>query len=334
MESLRCNVENNKILVKVKGTRNHYTAQRIVDYERNEVRITSHVKPDERDTFAERLFAQACDLNIVIFSKNLEKNVKVVEYMLYHFDNSEYADCPDNFTYINNFIRLRLNRTFQRLKRVYTKINFHTGSKGRYFNYFYTQSMNPNLFASEAEFKRKFECTMNHYALRRGWRGFFCYENAPDTGALHVHACFHIPEGQLPGGTVKKSSPIKNNWSKRKYRDENDFFLKRFGINDFRKIESGDLNASSEIVQYITKYILKTGNKLHYSRGLADCIEAYINPEKDSFMEFSDYNTLKLLLWSTTSIYADYMNRFADYIVNKKELAKISYLNRLKLLVA
>ena len=50
-------------------------------------------------------------------------------------------------------------------------------------------------------------------------------------------------------------------------RKQNSFFAKRFGRNDFEKIE--DKNRLGDALAYIMKYIEKSGEKIVYSRGLA-----------------------------------------------------------------
>ena len=54
---------------------------------------------------------------------------------------------------------------------------------------------------------------------------------------------------------------------RRQITKQNSFFAKRFGRNDFEKIE--DKNRLGDALAYIMKYIEKSGEKIVYSRGLA-----------------------------------------------------------------
>ena len=47
---------------------------------------------------------------------------------------------------------------------------------------------------------------------------------------------------------------------------QNSYFLKRFGRNDFRPVDTKD--EAREAIKYIVKYLEKTGEKIVYSRGL------------------------------------------------------------------
>ena len=95
---------------------------------------------------------------------------------------------------------------------------------------------------------------------------FVTFTYADDkTNRLHFHGLFYIPEGTMSG-----EMEILRDFDTRKRRmqtvQQNTFFAKRFGRNEFRPINH--ISEMPQAVQYLVKYIEKSGGKLIYSRGL------------------------------------------------------------------
>ena len=88
---------------------------------------------------------------------------------------------------------------------------------------------------TEDSFRKKLRTTLSHFCDRKGWRYIGVWERSPEKKRLHLK--------------------------------QNSFFAKRFGRNDFEKIE--DKNRLGDALAYIMKYIEKSGEKIVYSRGLA-----------------------------------------------------------------
>ena len=110
---------------------------------------------------------------------------------------------------------------------------------------------------------------------------------------LHFHALLHVPEGQMVG-TINRVE----RYSKRKHKmvssNENDFFFKRFGMNDFAPISKKNLSRGKTL-DYILKYISKTNEKIVYSRGIADKFIDDIQ-EDDVVAEMEDF-VIKYILF-------------------------------------
>ena len=83
---------------------------------------------------------------------------------------------------------------------------------------------------------------------------------------LHFHGIFYIPEGTL-SGEMEEVNSFNFTTRRRQITKQNSFFAKRFGRNDFERIE--DKNRIGDALAYIMKYIEKSGEKIVYSRGLA-----------------------------------------------------------------
>ena len=80
---------------------------------------------------------------------------------------------------------------------------------------------------------------------------------------------------------------------------QNTFFLKKFGRNDFKKIESNLILNDS--IKYIMKYLEKSGEKIVYSRGLYtyfitdivdDDVICRIGQEDKKLLLFDDFKCL------------------------------------------
>lgn len=92
------------------------------------------------------------------------------------------------------------------------------------------------------------------------------WERSPEKKRLHFHGIFYIPDGTL-SGEMEDINSFNFTTRRRQITKQNSFFAKRFGRNDFEKIE--DKNRLGDALAYIMKYIEKSGEKIVYSRGLA-----------------------------------------------------------------
>ena len=103
------------------------------------------------------------------------------------------------------------------------------------------------------------------------------WERGGETNRLHFHALLKIPEGTMPGDLVKVVD-FNMKTHKQKKITQNTFFSKKFGRNDFEKIIKNP-RAYVEAVEYILKYISKTGERIVYSRKLPMYLYSDINEE-------------------------------------------------------
>ena len=118
---------------------------------------------------------------------------------------------------------------------------------------------------TEEEFAKKLLNTLYHFSSRKGWLYIGAWERGGETNRLHFHGLFYIPEGTMSG-----EMEILRDFDTRKRRmqtvQQNTFFAKKFGRNEFRPINH--VSEMPQAVQYLVKYIEKSGGKLIYSRGL------------------------------------------------------------------
>lgn len=119
---------------------------------------------------------------------------------------------------------------------------------------------------TEDSFRKKLRTTLSHFCDRKNWRYIGVWERSPEKKRLHFHGIFYIPEGTL-SGEMEDINSFNFTTRRRQITKQNSFFAKRFGRNDFEKIE--DKNRLGDALAYIMKYIEKSGEKIVYSRGLA-----------------------------------------------------------------
>ena len=103
---------------------------------------------------------------------------------------------------------------------------------------------------------------LRHLSCRKGWKYIGVWERSPENNRLHFHGIFYTP--QMIGSLIETKD-----YSTKKHKMQvvlqNTFFLERFGRNDFKQINKNEI---PQAIQYLTKYIQKSGEKIIYSRGL------------------------------------------------------------------
>lgn len=134
------------------------------------------------------------------------------------------------------------------------------------FNYFVTFTYD-DAKMDEATFKVKIIRCLQNYHCNRGWTYMGVWERGGDTDRLHFHCLIYIPDGQMPGEVIETEE--YNYKTKRRIRyHHNTFFDKKFGRNEFDYLAPKGPQYLGTTLDYILKYIEKTGEKIIYSRGL------------------------------------------------------------------
>lgn len=82
---------------------------------------------------------------------------------------------------------------------------------------------------------------------------------------------------------------------------QNTYFNQRFGRNDFESIDQSIKQLYNGILQYLLKYLAKSGEKIIYSRGLPSYITADISDD-DVVTEMGLWSQ-KLLLFDNATLY-------------------------------
>lgn len=170
-----------------------------------------------------------------------------------------FPDTPELDTYITDRIEKKARNFYARKKRFRRKGNLNR------WTHFVTFTYDDQKQTAET-FRKKLRKCLSNLHTRRGWRYMGCFEEAPETGRLHFHGLFYIPDGQMIG-TIEEKEDYSVSQGKMQTRYENDFFMKSFGRNDFKEISMQELK-QGKTLEYILKYIEKTGERIVYSRGI------------------------------------------------------------------
>ena len=131
------------------------------------------------------------------------------------------------------------------------------------FNYFCTFTYDSKKVDEEA-FQKKLLKALQNLSSRRGWRYMGVWERGDKTDRLHFHSLVHVPAGKMIGELAEVTD---YNTEKHCMQTQlvNSYFGERFGRTTFEKIVPQELDYS---LNYILKYIEKTGEKIVYSKGL------------------------------------------------------------------
>lgn len=170
-----------------------------------------------------------------------------------------FPDFPDMEKYVNENVE-RMNRnTWQREKRFRRKAYMNR------WNYFVTFTYNGKKHTEET-FRKKLRKCLSNLHTRRGWNFMGVWERGEETDRLHFHCILYVPAGQMVGKITKKREYSKR-LGKIKETFSNDFFERKFGRNDFEELNVMQMKDGSA-VNYILKYMRKTGERIVYSRGI------------------------------------------------------------------
>ena len=218
--------------------------------------------PKQRQMTRKELFEELYQKSVGM--KKRERKAYVQREMLPYFKDS--ISCRAFVE--DNFNRKHRNMVCRKT-RLWRKINQQT------FNYFVTFTFDDKKHTEES-FQKALNTCLQHFSSRKDWLYIGAWERAPETGRLHFHGIFYIPEGAMSG----KLEEVRD-YDTRKKRmqtiQQNAFFAERFGRNEFRPIHhSSEL---PQMVKYLMKYIEKSGGKLVYSRGLYQYFETDIMDE-------------------------------------------------------
>ena len=112
------------------------------------------------------------------------------------------------------------------------------------------------------------------------------FERAPETGRLHFHALMFIPENEMVGG-IRRVRDYSTKEKKMQLSFSNTFFETAFGRNDFKPLSRIEMRFGN-VLSYITKYLMKTGERIVYSRGIASEIIKKLKPQ-DFACQYYDF---------------------------------------------
>ena len=150
------------------------------------------------------------------------------------------------------------------------------------WNYFVTFTYDDKKMDEET-FRASIRKCLSNLHTRRDWKYMGVFELGEEGERLHFHALVYIPEGEMPGvlQTVKRYSTKRHQWEE---RVENTFFADRFGINEFHEIPNR--KGVGGWVDYILKYLFKSGEKAIYSRAVPTELVKMVQDEQIAAMMF------------------------------------------------
>ena len=137
------------------------------------------------------------------------------------------------------------------------------------------------------------------------------FEYGELNGSIHFHALIYIPKGEMIGELVKKKE-YSTKRGERRTRYANTFFDESFGMSDFQELNPILLKRGGTL-KYLIKYIVKTGEKIVYSRGIPAEICVAL-PESDIAGTFLDFVT-KYVLFDDV---IDWERDIKDYAKKKR----------------
>ena len=204
----------------------------------------------------------------------LSTRVKMAEY----FDTPQQADA----FIAENFERKERNLICRRI-RMSRKANQQK------WNYFVTFTYDDALH-TEDSFRESLMNRLSLFSSRKKWRYIGVWERSPEKKRLHFHGIFFIPDGTMPGELVEVSDYSFSS-KKRQTTAQNTCFNTYFGRSDFEEI---DEHLTARALQYMLKYIEKTGERIVYSRGLYQYFISDIMDDDIVFVTGTDENKFVL----------------------------------------
>ncbi|MBQ3506793.1 MAG: hypothetical protein IJA89_08505 [Clostridia bacterium] len=174
-----------------------------------------------------------------------------------------FADYDDLDKFISDKLERKVRNLYSRKKRFRRKAALNR------WNYFVTFTYDDKKHTEET-FRKKLRKCLSNLHTRRGWKYMGVFECAPETGRLHFHGLLYIPDGQMIGD-VTELKDYSTAQGKIQITHSNSFFAEAFGRNDFEKLNAMELKRGNTL-NYLLKYISKTGERIVYSRGIPTAI--------------------------------------------------------------
>lgn len=191
----------------------------------------------------------------------------------------KWGDLPELAAWVEMEIDREYRNFLKRKKRFNRKAFFNR------WNYFCTFTYDSTLM-DEDTFRKKLRKCLSNLHTRRGWNYMGVWERGEKGNRLHFHALVYIPEGEMIGGLFEQEYYDKKTHSRKK-AVRNTFFDARFGRSDFKRLTAEELRHGG-VMDYLLKYMQKTGERIVYSRGIE--MEEIVELSEDRIaFEYLDY---------------------------------------------
>lgn len=199
-------------------------------------------------------FAYRAALNAGVKEQDIQP--WIADYMNEHYGILDGYD----ETWVARMIERKKHNLYLRQRRFRQKAYLNQ------WNYFVTISYEDGRFDSEEDFRATLGRCLSNLHTRRGWNYMGVFEYGEENGRLHFHALVNVPDDEMVGSLTftRRYSTKRKCWEE---SCENSFFRVRFGVNQFDAVRHQDIQ-SGKMVNYILKYLLKSGEKIVYSRGV------------------------------------------------------------------
>ena len=172
--------------------------------------------------------------------------------------------------YVERNNERKKTNAIRRKVRLSKKVNLQ-----REWSYFCTFTFSDEKHTEES-FRKSLRNTLKHLVNRKGWKHIGVWERGGETGRLHFHGIFYIPQGGMVGEIVEtKDYNIKDR--RMQTAHQNTYFLERYGRNDFQPLGSPEEVQHS--LGYLMKYIEKSGERLIYGGKLPTYFESDVADE-------------------------------------------------------
>ncbi len=175
----------------------------------------------------------------------------------------EFGQIDDIDNYVQTGIDRKISNLHKRLKLFRRKARLNK------WTHFVTITYD-NKKHDAISFRQKLKRTLSNFHTRRGWKYMGVFEYAPETKRLHFHALMYIPKDEMVG-QIEECKDYSTAQHKMQITHQNTFFADAFGRNDFAQLSEFEVK-NGNAIDYITKYISKTNEKILYSRGIPDCV--------------------------------------------------------------
>lgn len=234
---------------KIKRRRPKSTDNEFIVVEKEETSEKGNIK-SKRLTTKKDMFEEAYKRTPEL--KPSEKKESIMREMQEYFDTPEQTE---------EYVRAGMER--KRRNLICRRIRIIRKASLAGFNYFCTFTYDGKKHTEES-FRRGLNNCLRSLSSRKEWRYAGVWERSPEKQRLHFHGLFRIPANTLKGGMIEVTD--YSTTDRRKQTSvQSVYFNERFGRSDFKALEPRLL---TESIDYLVKYIEKTGEKIVYSKGL------------------------------------------------------------------
>ena len=243
---------NNKKWYKVYKDGNHYVGTHIRQHTKRKLVVREELSDKQR--FFDEQYLLAIKQNVRPNKMFLTLKSAMLE---------QYPDLRNADDFVKENIKRVKHNFFARLKRFKRKANLNLWNK------FVTITYDDKKM-DEDTFRRKLRKCLSNLHSRRKWRYMGVFENGEENGRLHFHALMYIPEDAMIGEIVEKQDYSTKD-HKMQITHANTFFAETFGRNDFEDLSQNEIRYGRTL-EYLTKYLQKTNERIIYSRGVPSVI--------------------------------------------------------------